>query len=177
MWSVVFDGVRRTANMDKTFELNGRTYRWTGNGWVDAKTFLSPPGILQQELNHRFGYLVNKPAPHSKKQHTASQSSDGKGIQKTIGPIIVDFVRRRYDETHDFVHRDEIAQYLLNHPEARTFLQEAYSQTEQKMAFEGYVGNQVDWLSANYGDPSRSEYEHTLEKADMADGKKGYRPK
>jgi len=150
--------------MDKTFELNGRTYRWTGNGWVDAKTFLSPPGVLQQELNHRFGHLLDKPDPSPQKQPSAIQNRESKDIQKTIGPIIVDFVRRRYDETQDFVHRDAIAQYLLNHPEARGFLQEAYSQTEQKMTFEGYVGNQVDWLSANYGDPSRSEYEHILER-------------
>jgi len=161
----------------KAFELDGRVYRYIEGVWMDAETYVSPPDIIEQELNRRFGDLVGHVTAVSKKPKTASPSSAGKGIQKTIGPIIFGFVRYRYAETQDFVHRDEIAQHLLDHPEASAFLQQAYAQTDQKMTFENYVGNQVDWLSANMEDPSRSEFNDLLEKGEMADGKKGFRPR
>ncbi|MBP6468897.1 MAG: hypothetical protein KBE23_09760 [Chloroflexi bacterium] len=163
--------------MSELVELNGRYYRWSGDVWLDAQTYVSPPGVIQQELNSRYGHLVGATAVVPKKPKTAPPSSASKGIQKTIGPIIFDFVRYRYAETQDFVHRDEIAQHLLDHAEARAFLQQAYAQTDQKMTFENYVGNQVDWLSANMEDPNRSEFKDLLEKGEMADGKKGFRPR
>lgn len=72
--------------------------------------------------------------------------------------------------------RDEIAQHLLDHAAVCAFLRQADAQTDRKMTFENYVGNQVDWLSANMEDPSRSEFKDLLEKGEMADGKKGFRP-
>lgn len=164
-------------NEKEVHEFNGRSYRWSGGVWVDAQTYVSPPGVIQQELNGRYGHLVGMGTAVSHKAKAAPPGSAGKGIQKTIGPIIFDFVRCRYAETQDFVHRDEIAQHLLDHPEASAFLQQAYEQTGQKMTFEHYVGNQVDWLSANMEDPSRSEFKDLLEKGEMADGKKGFRPR
>ncbi len=161
----------------KAFELNGRTYSYIEGVWMDAQSYVSPPDTIEQELNRRYGDLVGQVTAVSRKPKTAPQSSEGKGIQKTIGPIIFDFVRYRYAETQDFVHRDEIVQYLLDHPEASAFLQQAYAQTDQKMTFEGYVGNQVDWLSASLEDTSRSEFKDLLEKGEMADGKKGFRPR
>ncbi|MCA9875829.1 MAG: hypothetical protein KC441_19290 [Anaerolineales bacterium] len=161
----------------EVFELNGRSYRWSGDVWLDAQTYVSPPGVIQQELNGRYGHLVGVKTAVSRKPTSTPSSSAGKGIQKTIGPIIFGFVRYRYAETQDFVHRDEIAQHLLDHPEASAFLQQAYAQTDQKMTFEHYVGNQVDWLSANMEDPSRSEFNDLSEKGEMADGKKGFRPR
>ncbi|MCB8922994.1 MAG: hypothetical protein H6662_15510 [Ardenticatenaceae bacterium] len=157
----------------ETFELDGRSYYWSGDAWLNAQTYIKPPGVVQQELSRRYGHRVNKPETSRKKQRLTAES---KGIQKTIGPIIVDFIYQRYAETHDYVSRDEIRDYLLSHPEASAFLREAYEQTEEKRTFEWYVGNQVDWLSANYENPDRSEFEHLLEKVDLADGKKGYRP-
>ena len=162
--------------MNHMVEHNGHSYHWSGDTWIDNATYMPPPGIVQQELNHRFGHIVERPATTGKKR-PGSTSSESKAIQKTIGPIIVDFVRRRYAETQSFVHRDEITAHLLAHPEACTFLQQAYAQTEQKRSFEWYVGNQVDWLGADYEDPSRSEFDHLLEKGEMVDGKKGYRPR
>lgn len=161
----------------KAFELDGRTYRFIEGVWMDAVTYVSPPDTIEQELNRRFGDLVGQVTAVSRKTKAAPHNSEGKGIQNTIGPIIFDYVRYRYAETQDFVHRDEIAQHLLDHPEASAFLQQAYAQTDQKMTFEHYVGNQVDWLSANLEDPNRTEFKDLLEKGEMADGKKGFRPR
>ena len=163
--------------MSDIFELNGRSYRWVGGSWLDAQTYISPPGVIQQELNHRYGHLVEKEMAVRKKRQRSSSSSQSKSIQKTIGPIIVDFVRQRYFETHTDVGRDEITKYLLNHPEASAFLRQTYAQTKQEQSFTWYVGNQVDWFSADYENPNRSEYNHLLEKTILPDGKKGYRPK
>lgn len=157
--------------MSRSVTYNGKTYRWSGKQWLDTVTYMPPPGVVQQELNHRFH------RDKVKANRKATQRKKTKAIQETIGPIIVDYIQRQYVQTNEFVHRDDIAAYLLSHPEACSFLQEAYAKTDQKHDFEWYVGNQVDWLSANYGNPNCSEVDHLLEKAVMPDGKKGYRPK
>lgn len=90
---------------------------------------------------------------------------------------MLDFINRRYAETDDFVHGSEVSQYLLAHPEAAAFLRQAYAQTDQARTFEVYVGNQVSWLAANLDYPNRSEYDDLIEKAEMSDGKIGFRPK
>lgn len=162
---------------EKIFNLNGREYRWIGNRWVDAKTYLVVPGTLQQELNHRFSHLLGRSQPTIQKVQSGTPNSEDKGIQETIGPIIVEFIRHRYGKTHTFVSRDDIAIHLLDHSQARPFLRAAYEQTEKKKGFGWYVGNQVDWFSAHFGEESHSEYGLVLEKAELEDGKKGYRPR
>jgi hypothetical protein len=163
--------------MQKIFRLDGIEYFWMGSGWVYADSHLAVPGVLGQALDHHFGHIVGQARPASKKDRSATSGGEDKGIQKTIGPIIVDFIRERYDKTHTFVSRDELARHLFGHPQAQPFLRAAYEKTEKIQSFEWYVGNQVDWFSANFGDASHSEYGMVLEKKELADGKKGYRPR
>lgn len=164
-------------SQEGTFALNGNLYRWSGGVWLDAQTHISPPSVTQQELNRRYGHLVGVETAMRKKQKTTSKSGTDKGIQKTIGPIMVAFIYSRYAETQDFVHGDEIAAHLLDRPEAVAFLRQVYAQTEQAKSFEDYVANQVSWLGANLDDPNRPDYDEVVEKTKMADGKTGYRPK
>lgn len=169
-----------TMNKDATFELNGEFYLWSDGNWLDAKTRVSASGVIQRELNRRYGYRVGMEAAVQKrtpKTKVEPGSSKNKDIQKTIGPIMIAFIHRRYAVTHDFVHGSEIAAYLLDQPEAVAFLRQTYAQTRQLKTFEDYVGNQVSWLGANLDDPSRSEYDDLIEKIDMPDGKLGFRPK
>ena len=157
--------------MNEEVNYKGHTYRWADNQWYDAQTNIIPPRVIQQELNLRF--RNTQPAkPKTKKAKTILN----KRIRETIGPLIVNFVQERYAETQSFVPRDEIAAYLLSHPQANTFLQEAYAQSPKERGFEWYVGNQVDWLGGDVG-TDRSEFGHLLEKTTLADGKRGYRPK
>ena len=152
--------------------LDNQAYLWSGEQWLNADTFISPPGIVQQQLNRRYQHLIGQ-TTIGKKQR--SQSGKNKGIQVYIGPLIVDFVKQRYGETEMAVSRDDIADYLLNHAEARTFLSEAYQKTDKKRSFEWYVANQVDWLSAAYTE-HRSELQYLLERFELEDGKKAYQP-
>lgn len=161
--------------MNETVEYEGDCYFWSDGRWLNAKTYMPPPGHIQNELNHRFGHL-GQPTP-SKKKSATNKSSQSKEIQKTLGPIIVAFVQQQFAESHNFVHRDEIVAHLLAHPQAYPFLQQAYQATPQQMNFERYVGNQVDWLGANLEDPDRTQLDDRLAKVEMADGKRGYWPK
>jgi len=164
-------------NNEGKFELNGEHYRWSGSEWINAQTRVSVSRVIQRELTLRYGHLMGVELTSQKRPNKVSKSSKSKEIQETIGPIMLDFIRCRYSEIDDYVPRDEIRDYLLNHSEASAFLRLAYSLTEEKRTFEWYVGNQVDWLSANLEDPSRSEFKDLLEKGKMVDGKKGFRPR
>lgn len=161
--------------MNETAEYDGNNYFWSNGRWLDAKTYMPPPGRIQNELNHRFGHLAQP--TKSKKKSTTSKSSQSKEIQKTLGPIMAAFVRQRFAETNDFVHRDEIVAHLFEQPKVLAFLQQAYADSPQQKDFDWYVGNQIDWLGANLENPNRTQLDDVLVKRTMPDGKRGYRPK
>ncbi|MCA9970237.1 MAG: hypothetical protein KC425_08480 [Anaerolineales bacterium] len=158
-----------------TVKHNGVSYQWDGSRWIAVDTFMPPPKVIQSELNRLHGHRLQQPAPSRRQAKFGGSGS--KGIQNTVGPIIVDFINRTFAETNEWVHRNAVAAYLLAHPEANAFLRQAYAQTEQLRAFEEYVGNQVDWLGANLDANGRFHYADILEKTTMPDGLKGYRPK
>lgn len=42
---------RKTASDKVIIELNGTSYTWTGQDWIESKTFIRPPEIIIRELN------------------------------------------------------------------------------------------------------------------------------
>lgn len=157
--------------MSVRVEYEGVIYRFSGNEWLNSTTYMPPPKVVQRELNARFRHLIVEPVKRTSQRSTTSAKS--KSILQTIGPLIIEFIRNRFTKTGNFVHRDEIVHYLVQHKKASAFLHEAHKQTAQQMTFEQYVGNQIDWLSARFETLGKTDF-HTLEKVTMLDGKKGY---
>ena len=158
--------------MREKFELNGREYIWANGMWLGAD-YVSIPKTTEQELNLRYGHLLQpeKPVRSSGKK---SNKQDGR-IQANLEPAILAFIQQQYKKSENWVTRDEIAAFLLEDEKIRPFLEAQYKQTAQKMSFEQYAGNQVDWLSARFSQ-EMSGLQHLLEQQEDEDGKKIYRP-
>lgn len=48
--------------MSREVEYNGTTYRWSGDRWLDAATYMPLPGVVQHGKARAFcSRLANKP--------------------------------------------------------------------------------------------------------------------
>ncbi len=159
--------------MNEEFELNGRLYRWVNGVWLQAGEYISPPKVIQQELNRRYGDRVKSPQPSASARHN-QRRQDGR-IWTNLDPIILAFIQNRFKQTQTWVTRDEIVVHLQEHETVRPFLEERYNETAQKMSLAQYIGNQVDWLSARFTQ-DMTDFQHLLEQQEDEDGKKMYRP-
>jgi hypothetical protein len=72
------------------------------------------------------------------------------GLQQGLWPHFLHVVKGLYEHSGDFVQRPEIVQELINRPTGCALLLQAYDASSRTHTFEWYVGNQIDWISANW---------------------------
>ena len=134
--------------MSNIVNYKGTDYLQIGGRWVNARTFIAPPKIILRELDL---LISNENDNHKEIKSIRSKSKSPnrrERIQDVIGPKIVLFVKQRFEETQDWVTRDEIREALLIDAKTSAYLERKSKQTKQIKTFFEYVGNQIDHLSA-----------------------------
>ena len=125
-------------------EYEGKVHLRMDGEWLTAD-FQTPPKVIVRELKRLYGR--EKEGATEKKSRQKASVRPSLSIQAQVAPEIVDVIRRRFEETGEFVTRGEIVEGLVERPHIRDLLYEAYEKQAGFDSFEEYVGNQVDFFS------------------------------